>query len=919
MLKRTVLRSTAAGCMLATVAAWAQDGSQRVEVTGSAVRRIDAETALPVQILHRADIERSGATSLAELIQNLPAMQGHVNLSQSVGGGGGGYADASIHGIGGERTLVLLNGRRMAAWAGQNFTGFTAGTNLNTIPLAAVERVEILTDGASAIYGADAIAGVVNFILRKDLETGTASLNHSIPKGGAGRNTVLSATKGFGSLERDGHNTLLSISHERQQHLLAPERSFSRRGTIPFGQDGKRYVFFNGSVYGAPANYIIVDPETQGGVRFNAGNGYLNQNQACARGHVAVDGFCQFDFVPTIETLPEAEQTSLFGSFSKSLGGTKLLQFDAVYSELSVTSRIAPAPVGAQIPTGSALYDLYMPGGAQALDPTATYGDDLYAYWRGIDTGKRTVDDRTRTLHLSASLSGTAGAWEYTGALTRSQSRWTKEYLGGYLKQNELTAAVGSGALDPFLLPGQQGAAGNEALAGMQYLGTFAQGWSTLTSAELRGARPLFSLPGGRAQLGIGADFRRESIEYRPSEIAQGVTNAIAGDTAQDRPYDAARNVWGLYGELVLPVTRTLEFTAALRHDDYSDFGTTDNAKLAVRFQPSRQWLLRGSFSTGFRAPEPPQLAAGRQYFGKTGGAYNCPQAALAALKAVDPLVACAPDGSQYDVIAGGAKDLQPEKSRQLSVGLRFEPVAWASVGADLWHVRIKDRILELSESAVMADDAAYLKNFTVFVDPGTNRHLVALYLPNENLGEERYTGIDWDGRLTLDTPFGRLVNTLKWSHIFSYKYQRESGGAWHSSLGRYEDGKTTFRNLVRLSGTLYSGAWQNTLTLNYRSGYRDADCTADACGLVRELNPDGSLGDVVDMTGRRVSSYTTVDLQTRYAASKALTLTAGILNLFDRDPPLSLKIDGGHQIGYDNRYTDPRGRTLYLNAQYAF
>jgi iron complex outermembrane receptor protein len=572
-----------------------------------------------------------------------------------------------------------------------------------------------------------------------------------------------------------------------------------------------------------------------------------------------------------------------------------------------------------QIPTGSALYNKYMPGGTDVLDPTAVYGDDLYAYWRGSDVGDRVTKDHTKALHFAASLTGSIANWDYTTAYTHSENKWVESYEGGWLKQNEQDAAIASGAFDPFLLPGQQSAAGVQALAGMQYRGVFKSEKSTLDAFELRGSRAVFSLPGGQAQLGLGADFRRENVKYNPSEIAQGITNTIAGDTAQEAAYDVSRKVWGIYSELVAPVTKQLELDAALRHDHYGDFGSTDNAKLSARFQPAKEVLIRGSFGTGFRAPSVPQVAAGRQLYGVTGSTYNCPAAALAALKAIDAAAVCPADGSQYSVLASGNPNLRPEKSQQFSLGVRLEPVNWASLGVDYWHVDIKDRITQLTESTVMASDAQYLKNFGIFVDPGTHRHLVALYLPNENLGKERYDGVDIDGRLVFNTPIGKLTNDLKWTHIFSYDYQRVRDGDWFSNLGAYNDGSVTFKNIIRLSSHLRLGNFEHTLAANYKSGYKDEDCTAADCGLVRIVRPDGTVGGVVDMVDHRVSSYTTFDWQTKYTYQKMLTLTFGIFNLFDRNPPLSLKTDGGHQLGYDNRYTDPRGRTVYVTASYKF
>lgn len=917
MFKRTAISAAAVSCVVAAGAAFAQE-AQRVEITGSSIKRINAETALPVQIINRSEIDRSGAQSVTELLQSLPALQGFTQSSESVGGGGGGFSGASIHNVGETRTLVLLNGRRLASWAGQTLTGAGAGIDLNSIPLAAVDRIEVLTDGASAIYGTDAIAGVVNFILRHDLTTGEAALTHSIPKGGVGKATNFSLSKGWGNLADDGYNAMFSLSLDRQKQIKATDRSFAKTGVIPFKHNGQDLVFFNGSIRSAPANYEIYN-EARGFDEL--GNPYYNNNGTCPPVHVYRGGACRFDYTSTIEIIPEQSRDSFFGTFSKMLAGDHKLSADFAYSRFSLTSRIAPPPVDMQIPTGSVLYKKYMPGGANVLNPTSQDGDDLYAYWRGIDVGNRVTKDETKSTHFALALSGAVAGWDYNTALVLSRNRWVESYGGGWLMQNEQDAAIADGSFDPFLEPGQQSAAGVAALAGMQYRGEFKRQTSTLTGLEFRASREIFKIADRSAQLGLGVDFRKERVNYEPSAIAQGIVNNIAGDSAEEKPYDVTRRVWGLYGELLMPVLKQVELTAALRHDHYSDFGNTNNGKVSLRYQPSRELLFRGSFGTGYRAPSVPQVAAGRQLYGVSGGTYGCPTAALTLLQQTDPTVKCRVDGSQYDVIASGNPDLKPERSRQWTLGFRVEPSNTMSLGMDLWSVTVRDRINQLAEDSVMGDPASYLKNFTTFKDPGTNNTYVALFLPNENLGKEKFFGLDVDGRFDFPLSFGRLTTTLQWTHLFKYDYQRQKGGDWFSNLGRFNDDAVAFKNIIKFSALLKTGAFENTATITYKSGYKDQPCVADpnVCGLVRVLNPDGSAGGLVDVTDHRVTSYTTVDVQSKYEFNKAWSATVGILNLFDRDPPLTIKTTGGHQLGYDNRYTDPRGRTFYARANFKF
>jgi len=882
---------------------------ERVEITGSSIKRIPSETALPVQTVTKADIARSGAQTVAELIQSLPAVQGFTQVSEAVGGGGGGFAGASVHGIGEARTLVLLNGRRIATWAGQTVTGEGAAIDLNSIPLAAVERVELLTDGASALYGTDAIAGVINFILKRDLTTGEASVVHAVPKGGAGKTSTVSVTKGFGDLSADGFNALMALSAEKQSRMVSADRKYARTGLIPFTKDGQQYAFVNGSIRTAPANYELYD----GASGYDAlGNPYLSAQGACPQNHfksASNPGTCAYDYSTQVDLMPESRRESFFGSVATKID-RHTLSADLALNRFTLTSHIAPAPVDMLIPAGSALYNRYLP--VFNASGSAPANSDLYAYWRAVDAGLRTTQNTTEAGHLAVSLTGTLEQWDYSAAVTHSSNRWVERHLGGWLMQNEQDAAIASGAFDPFLMPGQQSAAGNAAIAGMQHVGTFKTQTSTLDALELRGSRDLFKLDGGGSvQLGTGLDLRRERVKNDPSDIARGVGNNIAGDSSQDQAYDLSRTIWGAYAELLVAVTKAFEVTGALRHDQYSDFGKTDNFKLAARYQPSRDLLFRGSLGTGFRAPSVPQVAASRQLYGVSGQGYSCPTAALQALQAADASVVCEADGTQYRVVTSGNTELKPEKSRQWSLGLRAEPEKWLSSGVDFWGIFVKDRIGQLAEDAAMDSPASYLKNFTTYVDPGTGRHLVALYLPNENLGDERYFGADWDAKVGFNSAIGKTTLLLQWTHLFRYDYQRVKGGDWYSNLNSFNDSTVTFRNLIRLSGTLVTGAFENTLTVNHKPGYRDqAYSAADAA--VYSVNADGSLGSAVAMSDHRVSSYTTVDWQMKYEATKTTNVTLGAFNLFDRAPPMSIRTSGSQQLGYDNRYADARGRTLY-------
>lgn len=903
---RTLCAAFGGWALLATPGAFAQTAdapeAQRIEITGSAVRRIQAEGSLPVQVINRDQIERSGATSVADLIQSLPALQGFTNEGASVGGGGTGFSGASVHNLGETRTLVLLNGRRLATFAGQVLTGALAGIDLNTIPLAAVERIEVLTDGASSLYGADAIGGVVNFITKKNSTEGVAALGYSSPQKG-GKERRVSLSKGFGNLDTDGFNVLVGANFEKRSTLASVDREFARTGVINFELNGRNVSFFNGSPRGIPGNVTHTDGYLV--------SPYFAENGTCPEGHVPLlEGpttpACYYDYVQQLEILPERERAALMTTASFKLGRDHTAFAEVLLSTTKNVNRIAPPPgellVGPDSPFWSSVL---------LVDPGAT--DPAVVPYRAADAGKRTQEDKTEARHLVLGLEGALAGWDYNTSITHSVNDQASSLLGGYVKLNAFFAALDSGLVNPFVLPGNQSPEAQAAIDNAKILGFWEGGKSTLDVIQVRGSRPLMALGGGDLAMATGVSWSREKFQKSASDIARGVGDVRFGDTAAIVPYSADRKNVGVFAELVAPLTKELEVTGSVRYDNYSDFGNANTAKLSARFQPTKTLLLRGSFGTGFKAPTVPQVNATRQEFGVTGGNYTC-GADLAAIAA--SLGAECPVGNvQYNVQAGGNPNLQPEKSRQWTVGVAFEPTPEVSITADLWEVRLKNTIGQIDEGTVFGDPNRWRSQFTTYTDPGTGQTLIALLADNQNLGEARESGIDLSVRGRANLGFARLTSTLAASYWLKSEYQFEPGGEFFTSLGKFgPDGNVVFRWQGSFVNTLEYGNWAHTLTANFKSGYRDQVYSAADFAVFDPVTfePFAYVGEV--------NKYFSFDWQSQWKATKDLTLTAGVLNLFDRNPPRSLKsAGGGQQIGYDDRYYDPRGRTWYVNAEMKF
>jgi iron complex outermembrane receptor protein len=587
------------------------------------------------------------------------------------------------------------------------------------------------------------------------------------------------------------------------------------------------------------------------------------------------------------------------------LGGNTTAYGEYVHSESEVFWRIAPPPVDMTINNTMPFWATYV---APVVGPGVTRAT---ARWRMMDAGKRTVLDTTDADHLVGGVKGLFNRWDYDLSLTQSRNYWKEDYIAGWMTANGLITALGAGTLNPFLLPGGQSAAGQATIDSAQYKGRFKEGSTTLQAANLRASRDAFAAPGGTAMFGGGLELRREQADYKPSNIAMGIGDNIAGDSAAERPFDVSRTMFGMFGELQVPFSKGLEATGSLRYDHYSDFGNATTAKIAARWTPTRQWLVRASAGTGYKAPSVPQTANVQQHYGVTGGSYTCPPW-IKSDPTLGPL--CITGATQYDVFAKGNPDLKPEKSVQFSLGTRFEPTAALSFGVDYWNIHFKNRIGQIDETLIF-NDPQFKNLFTTFLDPVQNANVLAILTANANMGEAKAAGLDFDIAARARVGEGSLNSRLLWTHMLQHDLQNVAGGPFHSDLGIFETGLgasagVVFRNTFRWFNTLEYGNWWHNLTVNYKSGYVDQAYTAIVCAVT------DAGGNCIN-SYHKVEAYYTLDWQTGYKVGKSLKLSAGVINLLDKDPPLSIKNVGGQQIGYDNRYADPRGRTYYLNLRY--
>ncbi len=859
------------GAAQAQNAAEAPD-TARVEITGSAIRRIEGESAVPVTVMKFEELRAQGLTTVEQVLATVSAMQSLTGTSQVVGVGTGGAAFADLRGIGPNKTLVLLNGRRIA-----NNAILGSAPDLNTIPFGALERVEILRDGASSLYGTDAIGGVVNFITRRSLNEGTLTLGADAPQhpGGQGWNANLGW--GWGDLSKDRVNLYGFVDLQRQDAVRGSQRDFGRNGRT------------SGVTF--PATYFQGDGDSANPAAPNCTGTFLAPGDATN---------CRYRTIKWIDYSPRSERASamLRGTWQWSEDHTASLEYFATRSRVTVA--IAPVPYGAlTMNPGTPYYPgngiTPAPPAGVVIDPT----QPIDIIFRDEPNGGRVGQTDNVQQRLVAAMEGTLGGWDYQAGLAFNQNRIDDKLIGGFTDGNLIAAGVADGTINPF---GAQSAAGQAALAAAAVTGTLQTARGNVTSLDARVGRELGDWVGAgrQAALALGAEWRHEDFRDVGNPPFDELVIASTGfDPATDSR--GKRRVIAAYLELNVPLAKSLEVTLAGRHDRYSDFGNTTNPKVSFRWQPAPQALFRGSYSTGFRAPSLYELNAAQTYT-NTPNQFDDPVRCPGGVP-IAGVPAATNCKTQFLSLIGGNKALKPEKAKNLTLGMVFEPVADANLGLDLWWIRSTQQIGGLPDTTVFGDPAKYAGLFHRAPDgslstdgskcPGPDCGYVSLV--TDNLGGINTRGVDVSAGWRLHAAeAGTFRFSLNSTYVAHYEYQNEPEGAWFQSAGIYSGTGPIFRWQHLLGAGWNLEAWSAGATARYRSGYSD------------------------QKPGHRVASSTTVDAWGAWQALKELTLTFGARNLFDRDPPFSNQ-GATFQQGYDPRFADATGRVWYLRGSYWF
>lgn len=885
---------------------------EEVVVTGTSIKGINAETALPVQVLKAEDIARTGATTAEELFQQISAASssGLTNAAQATGFETGAISTISLRGLDSARTLILINGRRSAPYGGGSVGTAGNSVDISSIPIAMVERVEILKDGASAIYGSDAIAGVVNFILKKDYQGAYVSAYAGSPtRDGGGSEENINGYVGHGDLKSDRYNVALGFNFDHMSPIFGASRSFAQRYSPAYGNDVT-------SSFAFPANVALPVLGTRNPDTPNCGPDSLFDANFPRQ--------CRFDNSPFDSLQPEQTKYNAYLTATLALSANSQLYGEASYAQTQTTTYVQPVPLSYQNPLlPSNPYVAYLanllatqyrtynnpavkPGeGAFLLPPTSPYypaafaaangqaGQPLNLIYRDFANGPRETLDTADTYRAVAGIRGTELGWDYDASLLYSEVRVHEDLESGYPQYSLIMPLLDTGTINPFG-PTTDPAAIAAAKA-TEFIGQDFASKTSLTSLAGTASREIVPLPAGKLSAAVGAEIRRETFEYDPAAAVQ--TGDIAGQGGNQLPESASRNVESAFVELNADVLRGLAADAAVRYDNYQGVGSTVNPKGSLRWQPAQWLLFRGSAGTGFRAPSLTDLYASQATSVTSNGTRDpikCP--------VFDPNnPACS---FQFTTVLGGNPNLQPEKSKEYTLGLQLQPTPDLNVSLDSFWIFLRNEIVVGGLSyAVILQNAQTATEFASLVTRDANGNIISISQTNANLFKVDVSGLDISARYAFDlgADAGRISLLGNGTYFYKYATQNPDG----SFTSQIDQGLNTIGGVIsrfrsNLTAVYDIGVWEFLVTGYYQKRYHDSPSS-------------------ITQTPRFVSPYETADVQMSWSGLKSLRFSVGAHNVLGKDPPYANYAASANNFvgGYDLSYGDPRGAFVYGRVDY--
>ncbi|MBI2380117.1 MAG: TonB-dependent receptor [Gammaproteobacteria bacterium] len=920
-----ILFAGAAAAVAAPSMSFAAEGEEeveRIEVTGSRIKRTDIEGANPVLSISRADIEAAGVTDLGTLLQQVPAAGAAIN--RTFNNGGDGAIRVDLRNMGTSRTLVLVNGRR---WINSG-TGADASVDLNTIPLNIVERVEVLKDGASSVYGSDAIAGVVNIITRKDFEGVQISAQTGQYEHGDGESHQIDLL--IGSTSEKG-NVTFGLNWNEDKPVWAGDRVFSRSSANPAQHSSgtPQGRFFGLGAYGVPGgSQTLID-------------GRAGTSAADYRRFVSPAD--RYNFNPDNYILTPSERRGAFASSSYQLSDSIQVFAEASYQNRRSNQTLAPEPLflGAAFGDATVIHQdnpfnwtdtpfgddcgptdptCVGPDGLANNDPNDPVNDDNFDNLEGIgrrmvESGRRNFGQNIDTYRFATGLNGEfSNGWSWDANYVYGDNRATVT-TDGVLNETRLRKALGDPTLcvkaDDGCVPlnvfGGQGVDGRgsitrEMLDYITFTGHDSGGNTTEElSANLTG--DLFDLPAGPLGFAVGvADREEEGFDSPDALIASGQT------TGNSRlPTSGGYNVKEVYAEFIvpllsdLPLVDSLELSVASRYSDYNNFGSTTNSKAGVTWRLNSEFMVRGTWSEGFRAPSISELFGGAgdnfpELSDPCSTTFN-PDGVAASCAAAGVPVGFAQPNSQIRTTVGSNPDLGPETSESITAGFVYSP-SWyegSSITVDWYEVELDGVITSLGAQNILNN--CYRKT------PATDCNLITrsatgfitdLQDTQQNLATREISGVDINlASAKHETAIGSFRFNLDTAYV---DYLDDFNPTLVEASNPH--GKDPSAGLLFGGGRDNNPRWRANTALNWEYGDWSASWSTQYMHHVRVDKDEAS------DAGTELSSAFYNDIQMSYHLADLKTrVTLGVDNFLDKDPPFTTSAFAN---GFDPSYRMP-------------
>ncbi len=888
-----------------------------IVVTGSLIRRTSVETPSPVTVLTADSMAKQGLSNISDALRSISADNSGTIPNAFSDGFAAGSSGIALRGLTVNSTLVLIDGLRTANYPLPD-DGVRGFVDLNTIPFSAVQQVEVLKDGASSIYGADAIGGVVNIIMKPTFTGEEADAELGGTQHGGGFSQRYSATIGHGDLDTDRYNAYVDVEYQSDARILGSQRGFPYNtndlssiggNNLIGGQPGQNL----GSIYGSVAPATLTNGNVLMGVPTGAPTQVLRACGAPTVASVDASGnaYCAQNFSDYTDIQPAETRFGVVGRFTAQLTPHIQAWLTASYSVNRTVVDLAPAQIQSSTPinTNTIALPATLPNGSlNPNDPFAAQGEAaLINYAFGdIPASLRLTNHMYREV---AGIKGSTDGWDWQASLDFNHGV-LNTVAAGFLYEPQLIADVENGTYN-FINPSANSAAVINALAPTLYKTSH----TDLDSLDVSATRKLWNLPGGPLGLAIGGQFRYEDT----ANPDINTNNEVAADDGSVQPTltFGHRTVAGIFFEVEAPVAKPLEIDISGRYDHYSDVGGNFSPKVGAKFTPIKQIALRGTYSEGFRAPS----------FSESGNSlvigyipYSTAASAPASFNNAHGNDAYTTTVYELNGSSVGNPDIKPEISRSYTLGAVFEPTRWFNVSVDYYHIRKKDVIGGPNEGVILNDyytGQPLPAGVTIVPDVADPQYPNALARPllidepYVNTNSEWTDGLDVDLRAKLTLPWDvKWTSDLNLTDIFHFVY--DNGGVSYEYVGTqapYE--------LSSGAGTpKYRANWTNSFewrrltvsgTLYYVSSMKETG--VDATGLPAPCLYDGINGNAFP-NGCNISPYWDFDMNFRVRINDRIYAYANVYDVFDTKPPLDPADYAGGPYGFGANYNPTYAQT---------